>query len=410
MADEHEGYEPTRSAFGGHKIENIPDVDERARDALKELGLDEAEQVIAVASLDEARDYLADAVGGQKRLDALLKALRSEIPVAVAASVESPTMTSFALGALPPTPDVENEIAKYALAMPMEAAAVALPASINHAKQMSPIKNQGSRGTCVAQTLTAVHEFYRKVSGDPQDFSEQFLYHETKQIDGSPNSCGTWQVKAATVLSSLGQCREMVWTYNPMPPCNDNGVEPANARTDAAAFRLQTVILNSRDVNAIKSALAGGSVLGFSIPVYDSWFRSPYTKQTGRINTRIGNEPSVGGHAMCLIGYEDDASTPGGGFFVLRNSWGTSWGAQCPYGAGNGTIPYAYIANDCWEAVTTAPPRPAPRPEPRPTPRPRPRRWHWWPFGEEGTDDHDAGGERPAIVIETGGKYDIIIR
>lgn len=37
------------------------------------------------------------------------------------------------------------------------------------------------------------------------------------------------------------------------------------------------------------------------------------------------------------MGYQDDASSPGGGYFLVRNSWGTSWGYQCPYGAGYGT-------------------------------------------------------------------------
>ena len=184
----------------------------------------------------------------------------------------------------------------------------------------------------VAHALTAVHEFYRKMSGVLQEFSEQFLYHETKLIDGAPDSCGTWQVKAATVLSGLGECREAVWNYNPLGPCNNNGSEPASARADAARYKLQTIVLNPKDVNAIKSALAGGSVVGFSIPVYNSWYQSSYTRQTGRINMRLGDEPAAGGHAMCLIGYQDDPAASGGGFFILRNSWDTTWGSQCPYG------------------------------------------------------------------------------
>ena len=59
---------------------------------------------------------------------------------------------------------------------------------------------------------------------------------------------------------------------------------------------------------------------------------------------------------MCLIGYQDHADAPGGGFFILRNSWFGMWGMDCPYGSGNGTIPYAYISNENWEAITTAPP------------------------------------------------------
>ncbi|MFI5188562.1 MAG: C1 family peptidase, partial [Chitinophagales bacterium] len=34
----------------------------------------------------------------------------------------------------------------------------------------------------------------------------------------------------------------------------------------------------------------------------------------------------LGGHAVPLIGYIDDASQPGGGVFICENSWSTSWG------------------------------------------------------------------------------------
>ncbi len=55
---------------------------------------------------------------------------------------------------------------------------------------------------------------------------------------------------------------------------------------------------------------------------------------------------------MCLVGYKDDPEWPGGGYFILRNSWGKAWGSQCPYGAGYGVIPYKFISLYCWEAWT----------------------------------------------------------
>ena len=32
-------------------------------------------------------------------------------------------------------------------------------------------------------------------------------------------------------------------------------------------------------------------------------------------------EPSVGGHAVCMCGYDDSRRV-----FIVRNSWGASWG------------------------------------------------------------------------------------
>ena len=64
---------------------------------------------------------------------------------------------------------------------------------------------------------------------------------------------------------------------------------------------------------------------------------------------RLGNEAVVGGHAICLAGFQDQGQTPGGGYFILRNSW-IPWAPQSPYGSGYGSIPYQYITNDAWEA------------------------------------------------------------
>jgi C1A family cysteine protease len=34
----------------------------------------------------------------------------------------------------------------------------------------------------------------------------------------------------------------------------------------------------------------------------------------------------LGGHAVPIVGYIDDATQPGGGVFICQNSWSTNWG------------------------------------------------------------------------------------
>jgi C1A family cysteine protease len=234
-----------------------------------------------------------------------------------------------------------------------EAPPVALPASVNLSSWMQTIRNQGPRGTCVAFALTALNEYVVRRRGIARDLSEQHLYYETKQIDGAPNSCGTWQAKAVTVLRNRGQCREMVWPYNPNPPCNNHGAIPAQARLDALHYRLETVAVPLHGLVGYKTHLSKQRPVTLSIPVYNSWYQSAEVRLSGRITMRVGNEAVVGGHAVCLVGYQDRASSPGGGYFIVRNSWNTTWASRSPYGAGYGTIPYQYIINDAWEAFTS---------------------------------------------------------
>jgi C1A family cysteine protease len=89
------------------------------------------------------------------------------------------------------------------------------------------------------------------------------------------------------------------------------------------------------------------------------------------------NEQPEGGHWLYAIGWQDDATWPGGGYLLLNNSWGASAGD----GQGRYMLPYAYAGNsqlvsEFWHIELPAVPSPPPPPVPPPAPRKK-RRWHW---------------------------------
>lgn len=382
-------HEHTFSAFGGHPLtlavpvgssvlglaDGVAVGDGAGSGGLAALGIHDAEQLVAVAAIPDARDGLQEALGVTKAaLDNLVKDARKLLPAPVAERLEVPLPVMYGLGAVPP-PDGPAPAGSGA-DDPVAAAAaegVGAAGSANLISRMSPIRNQGNRGTCVSFTLTALHEYARRVRGDEVNLSEQHLYDEIKRIDMAPAACGTWQRVGATVLGQRGQCREVVWPYNPNLPCNNNGIMPGNARTDAAARKLGVGSLVPTNVAAIKAALATRRPVGFSIPVYSSWFRSAEVQRSGRITMPVPGDTQEGGHAILGVGYQDDPAYPGGGYFLIRNSWGTGWAYQSPYRQGYGTLPYAYVSGYNWEAYTlTAPvsldePTPAPAEETRRT-------------------------------------------
>jgi len=107
-------------------------------------------------------------------------------------------------------------------------------------------------------------------------------------------------------------------------------------------------------VNDYKAALSGGHWVPFSIPVFNSWYLNSQVRLTGDISNPLPGEVRAGGHAMAIVGCLDLPDRPdlGGGRFILRNSWGSTWGQTCRYGAGYGTIPYIYIQRFGMEAYT----------------------------------------------------------
>jgi hypothetical protein len=52
------------------------------------------------------------------------------------------------------------------------------------------------------------------------------------------------------------------------------------------------------------------------------------------------------------VGYVDDAEAPGGGYFIVRNSWGDAWATDSPEAPGHALMPYAYVDSYAVEAFT----------------------------------------------------------
>lgn len=354
------------SGFGGHLLAD-PEGEGAAValgaegpalvSTLSALGIEDAEQVVALAAIPEVRIELQQVLGlKDKAFQGFLEKVQGMLPAARAAALSQPSPKDLGLGVRAPTAEMMN--AAQASAVELEGLeAVSLPAAVNLVGWFQPIRNQGPRGTCVAFTLTALNEYILRRRGLLRDLSEQHLYYETKLIDGFAGGCGTWQAKAVLPLASRGQCREIVWPYINALPCNNHGALPAFARLDGMKHRLATLAVPPRSVLAYRTHMSKQRPIGLSIPVYNSWYQSAATRLTGRITMRVGNEPSIGGHAVLLVGYVTTAASPGGGYFIVRNSWGTtSFGSANPFGAGYGTIPFQYITNDAWEAYTAVVP------------------------------------------------------
>jgi C1A family cysteine protease len=228
-----------------------------------------------------------------------------------------------------------------------------LPDAVSHVDAMMPIRHQGKRGTCVAFGTVAAAEF----SFRPMErFSEQFVYWVAKQRDFDPDIEGSTVEAGVSGLRDAGVCYHSQWPYcsEPCPGNEHQGPPPENARISALNCRSSGYVdLTNADLDDLKAALAGGTdrdpaiiVAGFI--VYDSWYKNPLVYKTGEFTPPIPGEEPQGGHCMAIVGYsdhQDEQRFPGGGYFVVRNSWGTEWAADSEESSGYGRIPYSMINN-----------------------------------------------------------------
>ncbi|MBI3942687.1 MAG: C1 family peptidase [Chloroflexi bacterium] len=330
----------------GVPLSSITGFPEAARNRLAELWITTAEDLAGAAVQ----------VNGVQGLSAHLGLTEAEtIALVEQAQAALPPDVSFApgdidrrsLGSLDEPKDEEPDAGAVSFAV--------LPPKTDLRARMPPVRDQGGRGTCVAHACAAVREYLLGEQSPAGNLSEQYLYWDCKQRDGYAGA-GTYISTAMTCLLEDGVCAEDVWPYNPEQVAGNEGQgpPPATASQEAAGRRIsKTDKLKARGVDDIRQVLANNQPVAFAVPVYTFWFAEP-GRSTGDLRMPLPTDHEEGGHAMCMVGYEDDPDVPGGGFFLVRNSWGTGWGFRNEAGPGHARIPYAYIENYASAAHTAS--------------------------------------------------------
>jgi C1A family cysteine protease len=241
------------------------------------------------------------------------------------------------------TPDLPDQ-RDYLYAAPVERLA-ALPPSVDLTSSCPAVYDQGQLGSCTANAIAGAFEFDQMKQG-LQVFvpSRLFIYYNERVIEGTVNSDSGAQIRdGMSSVANQGVCSEDMWPYD----ITQFEVQPPDACYQAALQFTATVYQSiTQDIDQMKGCLASGYPFVFGFTVYES-FESDQVAQTGQVPMPGPDEQVVGGHAVLAVGY-DDANQ----WFIVRNSWGDSWGMQ-----GYFTMPYAYLldpnlASDFWMVQT----------------------------------------------------------
>ena len=205
------------------------------------------------------------------------------------------------------------------------------------------VRTQFGRPSCGTFAITALAEFEsaRGHPGPALGLSEEFLWWACDQAAGLKKDHSVLFQRVVNGLNTFGICTEELMPYAKK---KDSPHKPSRAALQDATGRAERwrVIwirhwavnrtVDAREFHAIKQALARGHPIACGL----RWPKS----STG--DDRLLQVPPVDkvedGHSVAFVGYEDDASKPGGGFFRIRNSWGPGWGHE-----GYGLLSYAFV-------------------------------------------------------------------
>ena len=164
------------------------------------------------------------------------------------------------------------------------------------------------------------------------------------------------------VLEFRGTCRYSLWPYAgvsaaPLFGPGERVKYPPGADDDAKKHRVLSglyLLPAPNNVDEIRGILAGVNdrrpmpvcvTVSFFAGCDGETFTFPRTEETE--DGLAAKDAWLGVHGMLIVGYVDNASAPGGGYFLVRNSQGEAWGNR-----GYGKLPYAYVACFALEAGT----------------------------------------------------------
>lgn len=208
-----------------------------------------------------------------------------------------------------------------------------LPSSISLLEYTPERKNQGRQGSCVgwassyaARTILQVATF----GGDPNQiaFSPSFVYNQIKIKDCD---IGSYINDAMELLTKVGDVPLSDFGYDENTcseiPNNQLKYKAKNYRI-LGYNRLTTGQTFDINYEAMKQNLAQGAPVVVALPVGGS-FENMWGKEYWRPNAydyeqlelyKKGYGSTFGGHAMCVIGYDDNKGVQ------IMNSWGKEFG------------------------------------------------------------------------------------
>ncbi len=211
---------------------------------------------------------------------------------------------------------------------------------------LPPVYDQGQLGSCTANALAAAVDFERaKQKLSFLTPSRLFVYYNERVMEGdTPSDAGAEIRTGIKTVAAQGVCLEAEWPYD----IAKFAVQPsAQCYTDAAKFRAMSYSRVTQSIYYPRHCLAIlGRPVVFGFTVFDA-FESDQVNATGIVPMPGPSDQPIGGHAVCIVGYDDAKS-----LFLARNSWGSDWGQS-----GYFQIPYAYLmdknlASDFWVILT----------------------------------------------------------
>ncbi len=217
-------------------------------------------------------------------------------------------MTERRYGYIKDAPDPRDEhFAKLGIG-------AAPPISASLRNHVLDVLDQLGTSSCCANAWAQALRIADSISGvkTPQLSSREFLYFGARKYDGGDIvDMGTQLRSVAKAVVKVGRPPESAWPFveariNDQPPWE--AFREAFDHKGPAGYHRVSTLTEIKQAIAAGHAVVGGVDIGQSFEDY-----------SGGIYSAPSGEASLGGHALCFVGYDEHS-------FTIVNSWNLTWG------------------------------------------------------------------------------------
>ena len=201
------------------------------------------------------------------------------------------------------------------------------------------VESQDSLGSCSSNALTNAYELCvnRMYPEYFTHLSRLFIYYNTRAEYGDILiDDGMFIRDGLKSLQKFGVCSEQLWPYDvekfdgrPTDEC----YEDAKKRK---ILKYEKLISNYY----ITDVLNNNKPVVFGMEIYEGFM--DLNERTSTVSFPGRKEKSLGGHAMCMVGYDLSKR-----LFLAKNSFGPNWGSN-----GYCWIPFDYIRQEGYDIWT----------------------------------------------------------
>jgi C1A family cysteine protease len=225
---------------------------------------------------------------------------------------------------------------------PPSATLEVLPEQVDLRREMPKVFDQGHLGSCAANSAAACIQHCEKKAKDPDydRLSRLWIYWYAREKIGTTNEdSGSYIRDCFKIASERGVPRERYWPYE----IGTYREEPTAGERSAPHHRvLEYRAVDERSERDMQACVAEGYPFAFGFAVYGSFW------DIGDDGKWLGTPGTIDGyHAVVCVGYDFRSSAWAGGFWIVRNSWGSLFGA-----GGHFFVPRGFMGAEAWDLWT----------------------------------------------------------